>query len=329
MDTPTHGLIGRAIAKTIWPEQSGRGIVNMVTVCSILPDVDTLITRDGLDYLQTHRGFSHSFVGILVGSLLVAAVAKRFGLRHLSFGHLYLASLLGMASHILFDLVTTYGTLIFTPFSNYRAAFDLLFIIDPYLDLILIGGLIAGWRIGKRGYRWGGVVFASYMALSILVTGLGHIQLRRWAASEEIAIERVAAMPSPFSPLHRRGMVASGDKIYLVPLSLFSGAYDTPATFASAEHDSRLQELWQSQTGEIYAWFTRYPVVQVFPGEENSALLIQDLQFMICPEGLGLLGEWAATMATRLPPSFLQRRIFYLKVDLDKAGGLGEVHFFR
>ena len=327
MDTPTHGLIGRLVAKTIWPEE--QGLVNLVTVCSILPDADTLISGDGLDYLQTHRGFSHAFLGIAIGALLVAGVAKRFGFRNVSYGRLYVVSLFGMVSHIVFDLVTTYGTPILTPFSNYRVAFDLLFIIDPYLDLILIGGLIAGWRVGKRGDRWGGMLFSGYMVLAILVTGLGHVQVRRWAVREGVAVARASVMPSPFSPLHRRGMVASGDRIYLVPLSLFSGAYDTPVAFGSALKDPRLGELWQTRTGEIYTWFTRYPVVQVFPGEEETALLIQDLQFMIRKEGLGLLGMWVAKAAVRFSPDFFDRRIFYLKVDLDETGGIGDVHYFR
>ncbi|MCZ6635125.1 MAG: metal-dependent hydrolase [bacterium] len=329
MDTPTHGLIGRVIAKTIWPEQSGRGLVNLVTICSVLPDADTLISSDGLDYLRTHRGFTHSFLGVVVGSLLVAGLAKRFGFRNVSFGHLYLVSLLGMVSHIVFDLVTTYGTLILAPFSDYRAAFDLLFIIDPYLDVILIGGLIAGWRVGKQGYRWGGMLLSGYMVLAILVTGLGHVQVRRWAAREGVTVARASVMPSPFSPLHRRGMVESGDKIYLVPLNLFSGAYGTPVAFGSALKDPRLGELWQTRTGEIYAWFTRYPVVQAFPGEEKTALLIQDLQFMVRKEGLGFLGMWAAEAAVNLSPDFFDRRIFYLKVDLNEASGIGDVHYFR
>ena len=32
--------------------------------------------------------------------------------------------------------------MVFEPFSNHRAAFDILFIIDPYLVGILIGGLL-------------------------------------------------------------------------------------------------------------------------------------------------------------------------------------------
>ena len=153
-------------------------------------------------------------------------------------------------------------------------------------------------------------MLAGYLALAILVTGLGHLQVRYWAEEQGIEVDRAAVMPSPFSPLHRRGMVQSGEAVYLVPLSLFTGAYGVPAEFKGARTDKQLQELWQTKTGEIYGWFTRFPVVQPFKGEEETVLLISDLQFMIRTEGLGWLGMWAAEGAVNLNPDFFDRRIF-------------------
>jgi len=72
--------------------------------------------------------------------------------------------------------------LIFTPFWDYRVAVDTLFIIDPYLDGMLIMGLMLGWLYRRFMYRWAGIVTAGYVIFCALVTGIGHVQVYNWAA---------------------------------------------------------------------------------------------------------------------------------------------------
>ena len=210
LDTPTHGLIG--------------GLVNLATVCSVLPDADTFLPGDGLDYLQTHRGVSHSLLGVVAAAVLVTWIARRLGLRHVSFAAAYVVSLCGFLTHIAFDLATTYGTSLFLPFFDIRASLDLLFIIDPYLDLIVISGPVLGWRLGPHGYRWGAAALAAYLLMAAAVNGQAHRQMRDWAVEKGHTIDHLAVMPVPFSPLHRRGILHSGHAVHLVHLSVAGGA---------------------------------------------------------------------------------------------------------
>ena len=43
MDTPTHALIGRLVARTVWPENSASGLVNLVTIATVIPDLDVFL----------------------------------------------------------------------------------------------------------------------------------------------------------------------------------------------------------------------------------------------------------------------------------------------
>lgn len=328
MDTPTHGLVGRLVARSIWPDEGGRGLVNLVTVTSMLPDVDVFLSSDALESLQTHRGMTHSLLGAALGAFAVAWVARRMGLRNVPFQKVYAVSLFGLLLHILFDLVTSYGTMIFTPFSNYRACFDVLFVIDPYLDLILIGGLLFGWgrqRDRAGGYRLGATVLAMYMGLNTAVTGVSLLHLDRWAGEQGLAMERVAAVPLPFSPLHRRGVVLSEGQWHDVPVSLFAGAGDAVEVYASALSDPRLSDLWAWRDGRIYQWFARFPVVTEAPEGDAAELLVRDLRFMIRPDGLGWLGALALEAAVDHNPEFMMRRNFSLLVKLDGEGRLVDV----
>ncbi len=321
MDTPTHGLVGRLVARSVWPRE--RGLVNLVTVTSILPDVDVFLSSDALDSLQTHRGMTHSLFGAAIGAVAVAWVVRRFILKDVPFTKLYAVALTGLLLHILFDLVTSYGTMVLMPFSRYRALFDVLFVIDPYLDLILIGGLVLGWKVRRPdGYRLGAAALVVYMAFNITVSGITFHHMDRWAT--EKGLTAVAAVPVPFSPLHRRGIASGKGKWHEAPVSLFSGVAGSPKSYRSALEEPRLERLWERRDGRIYRWFARFPAV-IESDESARTFLIHDLRFGVRADALGWLGSLVLGMALDHNPQFLNRRAFTLRVRLDERDRLMEV----
>jgi hypothetical protein len=88
---------------------------------------------------------SHGFLGIAVTSLVVALLLYRFG-KWKDLKKLYLLAFLGQLSHIALDLLNSYGTQIFQPFSDARVAFDLLFVVD----LVFTGIIVAGLLLSRR-----------------------------------------------------------------------------------------------------------------------------------------------------------------------------------
>ena len=321
MDTPTHGLVGRLVARSVWPRN--RGFANLVTVTSVLPDLDVFLSSDALDSLQTHRGATHSFLGAAIGAFAVAWVVRRFILKDVPFTKLYAVALTGLLLHILFDLVTSFGTMVLMPFSRHRALFDVLFVIDPYLDLILIGGLVLGWKVWRPdGYRLGVAALAAYMTFNVAVSGITYLYLDTWAS--ERGLTPAAAVPVPFSPLHRRGIVSGDDEWYEVPVSLFSGVANSPNVYRSALAEPRLERLWERRDGRIYRWFARFPAVEK-SGESGRVFVIHDLRFGIRADALGWLGSLALQTALDHNPQFLNRRSFTLRVRLDEQDGLKEV----
>lgn len=146
MDTVTHGLTGWLISRAIPSETYSREATAAVVVGSLLPDADNVISLLGSEmYLRLHRGFSHGFPGIAVTSLLVALLLYRFG-KWKDLKKLYLLALLGQLSHIALDLLNSYGTQIFQPFSDVRVSFDILFVVD----LVFTGIIVAGLLLSRR-----------------------------------------------------------------------------------------------------------------------------------------------------------------------------------
>ena len=59
---------------------------------------------------------------------------------------------LALLLHITLDLITTFGTMLLAPVSDWRASLDLLFIIDPFFTACLLIPLLIGlqWRSQSR-----------------------------------------------------------------------------------------------------------------------------------------------------------------------------------
>ncbi|OFV93848.1 MAG: hypothetical protein A3F68_08090 [Acidobacteria bacterium RIFCSPLOWO2_12_FULL_54_10] len=147
MDTITHGIAGALVAKSFISKREGRLVTWAVTFGSVFPDSDAFANffiSDRLARLEVHRGITHSllalpFFALLLG-VLTCLVFRRRGwpLLSLFYG-------IGIALHIMLDVVTSFGTMIWQPWSNVRVAWDSVFIIDLTLSTIVLLPQLLPW----------------------------------------------------------------------------------------------------------------------------------------------------------------------------------------
>jgi inner membrane protein len=202
MDAVTHVAAGVAIARVI-PTPSRKWAVWAGVALALLPDIDFLLVfLDRLTFIQHHRGFTHSLMALPLLALLVAGLGRCLGGPRW-FRPLFLLSLAVLASHLLLDVATSYGTQILSPFSRRKFTLDWLFIIDPCLTLILLAGALAFLFASARGRRLAAVSLGLAGAY-ILLCGLYHHQAlalaRQAFMGKGPGDMRVAALPQPFSP---------------------------------------------------------------------------------------------------------------------------------
>ncbi|TXS95663.1 metal-dependent hydrolase [Parahaliea maris] len=187
MDPLSQGVLGAALpqASARRREAATAGLLGFLA--GMAPDLDVLIrsSEDPLLFLEYHRQFTHSLLFIPLGGLLCALVlhgviGKRRGF---GFGRTLAFCTLGYATHALLDVCTTYGTMLFWPFSDMRIAWNTVSIIDPLftvpiLLLVVMGGLRKQPVLARYALVW---------ALAYLGMGL-------WQRNEAIAIgEQLAA----------------------------------------------------------------------------------------------------------------------------------------
>jgi membrane-bound metal-dependent hydrolase YbcI (DUF457 family) len=157
MDPITHGIAGALLGKGYFAERKGRVAIRAATIGAVFPDVDIIaeiISRDPLGIVKYHRGITHSFVGLPFFAALLAWLTRWFsrrrGVEAPSFATLTLIYGIGIASHILLDGMTSFGTRMWAPISQQRVSWDLLFIIDFSFTAIILLPQIAAWIYRDR-----------------------------------------------------------------------------------------------------------------------------------------------------------------------------------
>ena len=154
MDPLTHVAAGALISQVLpGPSRVWSAVAGVAF--ALLPDIDYfLIYADRLAFIRDHRGFTHSLVALVLFALLGAGLGRLIGgprwLRPLFF-----LGLAVLASHLLLDLATSYGTQILFPFSRKRFTLDWLFIIDPYLTGLLLVGYLTALCFAARSREFG------------------------------------------------------------------------------------------------------------------------------------------------------------------------------
>lgn len=112
-------------------------------------DLDVLIrsAADPLLFLEYHRQFTHALVFVPVGGLLCALALHLLAgrRRRPPFRLSLLACTLGYATHGLLDACTSYGTMLFWPFSEARIALSIVPVVDPLFTLPAAALLLLAW----------------------------------------------------------------------------------------------------------------------------------------------------------------------------------------
>lgn len=166
MDTITHGIAGALLGKAVFrgddmfsrrPMSPARIVTWSLMLGAIFPDSDVfrdMVSHNDLLILTWHRSITHSLLCLPLFAIALAALTRWFVRWRKwdapSFSALTGIYAIGILSHILLDLVTSFGTMIWSPLKWSRPAWDIIFIIDFSLSAILLVPQILGWVYARR-----------------------------------------------------------------------------------------------------------------------------------------------------------------------------------
>ncbi len=192
MDTITHGIAGALIGKAAFrgedmfashPMNCGRIVTWSLMLGAIFPDSDVLrdlFSHDRLLVITWHRSITHSLILLPLWALLLAAITRAFANSRKweapGFAALTGIYAVGILSHILLDLVTSFGTMIWSPLVWSRPAWDLIFIIDFTLTAILLVPQLLAWvfshpnKMKRRAFG----MWLAFMPAPFLIAKIGQ-----------------------------------------------------------------------------------------------------------------------------------------------------------
>ncbi len=303
MGTVTHGLIGARTSRIGFHQRTGRAATIAFLIGAIFPDIDMMVSFLGPDAaLRHHRGVTHSLVCAPLFALLLSwAIYKLSSFKCLRL--LYPMVLLGMISHIFFDLITSYGTVIFDPIIQKRYSLNLVFILDPFITLPVLAGLILLWKRRLPPLKTALVLYA-YLALYLVACfGLklnAQDRLFEFAAARGIEVKRATVYPSVFAPLFWFGVIDDGQSYHRAELSSFNGSVAGYADIRKDDSAHLVEVAKNTRVGKLYYWFADYPISRYRIESGRPVVEFSDARF-----------RW---------PMESRRFPFVLKVEFDQRG---------
>lgn len=281
-----------------------------LTLAAEAPDLDILGNfKDPVFGFAHHRGFTHSFLGVaLVSAVVVGFMYVVWRLRGRKtknpnlpprWGLLFLFSYLAGLSHILLDFTNNYGVRPFWPFSERWYSWDIVFIIEPVILILLAAGLvlpalfslineeIGARRKGPRGR------LAAVLALAgvAMLWGVRDFEHRRAVNSLEARLYqdadpiRISAYPYWWNPFRWYGVVETQN---------FFATTLVDSAIPDVDPDGRMQIRYKpeetavtlaakkSYLGQAFLDWAQYPITeteQIQSPEQGYMVRFQDLRF--------------------------------------------------
>jgi inner membrane protein len=304
MDTLTHALSGALIARSVartTPRQVAAGFF-----AAAAPDLDFVLGFvSPLVYLEQHRGPTHSVLLLPLWALLLAWLLAKILREPGGWKALYGITALALAAHIVGDLITSFGTIVFAPLSDARYAWGTTFIIDLWFTGIIAAGLLvsAFWRGTRIPARVASLALVSYVLFQAVQKNEAIEFGREYAARQGWGAVEITAHPRAVSPFnwtvyasdelaHRYAHVnlrrtepnpAAHDFVGRLDAAFLPRAlaqWETRTRFGGSDAEQRIaRAAWNSEALGFMRWFADKPAFDGLTAGADCAWFV-DLRFL-------------------------------------------------
>ena len=208
MDSLTQFVLGAAVGEAVAGKKVGNKAIIWGGVAGTIPDLD-IFANFFMDIVAAnafHRTVTHSLLfSILLAPLLGWILTRIYRNKDATFSDWTWLFFLGFTTHILLDCFTTWGTMVFWPFSDYRVAYKSIFVIDPLYTLPLLITVVWVLFVPKLHKKrrdliaFGLALSSVYLIITLLVKA--HINQVFEASFEKQNLEilRYDTRPAPFN----------------------------------------------------------------------------------------------------------------------------------
>jgi inner membrane protein len=274
LDNPTHALAGLMLSRA-GLNRLTPGANLLLILAANAPDVDAISWLGGsTGHLHYHRWYTHSWLMLPLIALLPVLITRVFVKERFNWGKAYLASMIGVASHILLDMTNSYGVRSLAPLRT-----DWLAMIGPFLSS-LVSGEIGGKKSSGQGWAIFALLFiclydagrfvAHDRAMAILNTRIYNGETPR----------RVGAFPQFANPLRWNAVVELNGSYWTSPMSIAEDFDPTDGrTFFKSAMTPEVEAARATEPFRVFADFNQWQLWRSTAMPEGVKVELFDLRF--------------------------------------------------
>jgi inner membrane protein len=286
MDNLCHSLVGMALSRAGLNKRTALATSTLV-IANNLPDIDVGVFATSTLAMSFRRGWTHGVLAqaalpiVLTGAMLLYDRYRKKASPddRVNAGQILLLSYIGVLLHVFMDFTNSYGVRLLMPFSDRWFYGDALYIVDPWLYLVL--GV--GWLLAKRNPRAAriGVALAAIYVVAMLAS---NVIARREVANGIVRAGRPAetrfmVTPVVVNPFRREVVIDFGDRYEKGNLWFDPMPHFRPAGFGIEKGFElpEVQQALQLPLARSYLRWSRFPFIQVNPAD--GSVLINDYRY--------------------------------------------------
>jgi inner membrane protein len=280
MDSLTQIVLGAAVGEAVLGKKIGNKALLWGGIAGTIPDLDVayiwLKGGGAIDEIVLHRGISHSITfAVLMAPVLGWLVNWLYRKSsEANFKQWTTLFFFAVFTHPLLDCLTTYGTQLFLPFSDYRVSIATVFVVDLFYTLPFLLSVIAVSFI-RRTNGWRQKINYLGLALSsaYLIAGLINKMIVSSVFQQDLALEPdnkelVFVGTTPLNIALWYGVAESDSAFHIGYYSVFDETKDVSWVEFEKNH-SLLSDINDEYGVERLRWFSDQLYVVTQPSSDT------------------------------------------------------------
>jgi len=298
LDNICHTLVGAALAQTGLKRRTGLGAATLM-IGANFPDIDVLSIAVGRA-TEFRRGWTHGVLALVVLPFVLTAIMIAWDRYKRRSGQeqrvpivpreLLLLSAVSILTHPTLDWMNSYGMRWLMPFNGRWFYGDSLFIVDPWLLLVLGLGVWLSRRRERasRPHAWRPARVALAVAGAYVIAMLGLQAIAERIVRSDLAgsgwlSNRLMVTASPADPVRWRVFADDGARYWRGVVSLAPGIdrrliFDDEPIEKNAADPAAVRAAGSEQGRRFLNW-ARFPYYRVQPGAGAAHVEIIDARY--------------------------------------------------
>lgn len=299
MDNLTHTLVGAALAEAGLKRRTALASATLM-IGANFPDIDVIAVPLG-ESLTWRRGATHGFLALAILPFVLAWLMQLYDrrvrlrrtpdARPADFRQLLILSGISIITHPTLDFMNTYGMRWLMPFVDKWFYADGLFIIDLWLWIVLIVGVV--WA---RRARWPRPARAALAFLVVYtVVNLGITELGRREVGTRYPGTRYMLGPQPIRSWRREVVVDDGSSYRFGSWAPGRGLEMGGSSLLKGDDDPAVAAAKQNPRVRGFVRWARLPFYRVDRDSAGTVVRMGDARYT------GVAGLGWASAQVRLP----------------------------